>query len=265
MFANAHVFLNNKKSNYIFGGKFMTNIIICEDDNYERKNFETILNDKIKQYDFQITLSTNNPYEVIKHIETIKKRCIYFLDVDLNSDLNGFELAKLIRSHDPSGYIIFLTGHAELTLLTFQYKVQALDYIIKGDINTVSAKVEECFNAININLKAVKDKNDNKFPIELGNNIIFLDFDDILFFETADAEHKICVHTSNGQSEFYGTLKDIEKKVTLDFYKTHRSYLVNTKKIKSINKKSMVVEMNNGEICYISLRYLKGLLKKCMN
>ncbi|WP_160692150.1 LytTR family DNA-binding domain-containing protein [Clostridium sp. C2-6-12] len=243
----------------------MTNIIICEDDKNERKKFEDILNSKIGKYDFQIALSTNDPYEVVTHIETSKNSCIYFLDVDLNSELNGFDLAKLIRTHDPNGYIVFLTGHAELTLLTFQYKVQALDYIIKGDINTITTKVEECLKAISTNLTAIKNKNENKFSLEIGNNIVFLDFDDILFFETADTEHKICVHTLNGQSEFYGTLKDVEKKVPSDFYKTHRSYLVNTKNIKNIDKKNMVVIMHNGEICYISIRYLKGLLKKCLN
>ena len=107
-------------------------------------------------------------------------------------------------------------------------------------------------------------KVDTKISIEVGNNVVLLDFDDILFFETSGKEHKISVHTFTGQTEFYGTLKNIEKTVSSDFYKTHRSYLVNTKKIKSIDKSNMVIEMINDEICYVSLRYLKGLLKKCL-
>ena len=43
------------------------------------------------------------------------------------------------------------------------------------------------------------------------------------------------------------------------------SDLVNTKKIKSIDKSKMVIEMVNGEICYVSLRYLKGLIKQCLH
>jgi two-component system response regulator AgrA len=243
----------------------MNNIIICEDNAIQRKELESILTTEIKKYECKIALSTDNPYEVIRHIDNRTNSFIYFLDVDLNSDINGFELAKLIRTYDPNGYIIFLTGHAELTLLTFQYKVQALDYIIKGDLNILKTKVTDCLNAVHNTLNAAKEKIDSKISIDVGNNVIFLDFDDILFFETAGTEHKISVHTDNGQSEFYGTLKNIETTVSSDFYKTHRSYLVNTKKIKTIDKSNMVIEMINGEMCYVSLRYIKGLLKKCLH
>lgn len=243
----------------------MKNVIICEDNITQRNEIESIISSEIKNFNCTIALSTNNPYEVIKHIDNCSNSFIYFLDVDLNSDINGFQLAQLIRNYDPNGYIIFLTGHAELTLLTFQYKVQALDYIVKADTTVVKTKIAECFNAIHNNLNAAKAKTDNKISIEVGNNVMFLDFEDILFFETAGKEHKISVHTINGQYEFYGTLKNIEVIVSSDFYKTHRSYLVNTKKIKSIDKRKMVIEMIDNEVCYVSLRYLKGLLKKCLH
>lgn len=49
--------------------------------------------------------------------------------------MNGFELAQEIRKFDPRGFIIFITTHAELSYMTFTYKVEALDYIIKDDID----------------------------------------------------------------------------------------------------------------------------------
>jgi len=243
----------------------MNNIIICEDNVNQRKELECIITNEIKNFDFKLALSTGNPHDVINHINNSTDSFIYFLDIDLNSDLNGFQLAQLIRTHDPNGYIIFLTGHAELTLLTFQYKVQALDYIVKGDLNILKVKIADCFNAIYNTLNAAKMKINNKISIDVGNNIIFLEFKDILFFETAGKEHKISVHTLSGQTEFYGTLKNIETTISTDFYKVHRSYLVNTKKIKSIDKSRMVIEMINGEMCYVSLRYLRGLLTKCIH
>ena len=243
----------------------MNNIIICEDNANQRKELEYIIINEIKNFACEIALSTSDPHDVINHIDNSPSSFIYFLDVDLNSDLNGFQLAQLIRTHDPNGYIIFLTGHAELTLLTFQYKVQALDYIVKGDINLLKTKIADCFNAIHNSLNAAKAKINNKISIDVGNNVIFLDFKDILFFETSGKEHKISVHTLSGQTEFYGTLKNIETTVSTDFYKVHRSYLVNTTKIKSIDKRKMVIEMINGEMCYVSLRYLRGLLKKCIH
>lgn len=242
----------------------MNNIIICEDNENQRNMIKSILSNELKNFNCKLLLSTDNPHSVIKYIKNQENSFIYFLDVDLNSDINGFELAKLIRTYDPNGYIIFLTAHAELTLLTFQYKVQALDYIIKGNIDMVRSRVIECLNVIQNNINSAKENNTNKISIDVGNNVIFIDYKDILFFETAGKEHKISVHTINGQYEFYGTLRNIEKSISSDFYKSHRSYLVNTKKIKSINKNKMIIEMANEEICYVSLRYMKGLLKKCL-
>ena len=242
----------------------MNNIIICEDNEMQRNTLISILKKEIKNYNCKIIMSTDNPHKVINRINNREESYIYFLDVDLNSDINGFQLAQLIRTYDPNGYIIFLTAHAELTLLTFQYKVQALDYIIKGDSELIELRIVECLNVIQDNINSAKESNKNKISIDLGTNVIFLDYNDILFFETARTEHKIAVHTVNGEYEFYGTLKNIENNLSSDFCKSHRSYLVNTKKIKSIDKKNMTVEMINGEICYVSLRYMKGLLTKCI-
>ena len=54
---------------------------------------------------------------------------------DLGADINGINLGEEIRQLDPTGYIIFITTHAELSHLTFKYKVEALDYIIKDDFS----------------------------------------------------------------------------------------------------------------------------------
>ncbi|MGN0143640.1 MAG: LytR/AlgR family response regulator transcription factor [Clostridium sp.] len=242
----------------------MNNIIICEDNLMQRNMVTSIIESESKNFNCKIELSTDDPHAVIKHIHSRENSFIYFLDINLNSDINGFDLAKLIRTYDPNGYIVFLTAHAELTLLTFEYKVQALDYIIKGDSEVIKPRIIECLNVIQNNIDCAKKNNNNKLSIDTGSNIILLDYDDILFFETSAKEHKISAHTINGQYEFYGTLKKLEKSAPSDFYKSHRSYLVNTGKIKSIDKNKMLINMINNEICYVSLRYMKGLLKKCI-
>ena len=47
----------------------------------------------------------------------------YFLDIQLEVDINGIKLGSEIRKYDPIGNIIFVTSHSELTYLTFVYKV----------------------------------------------------------------------------------------------------------------------------------------------
>ena len=42
---------------------------------------------------------------------------IYFLDIDLNSDMNGMKLAQQIRLFAPRGFIVFITAHSGLSAL----------------------------------------------------------------------------------------------------------------------------------------------------
>lgn len=64
----------------------------------------------------------------------------------------------------------------------------------------------------------------------------------------------------NRQVEFYGKIKDMDK-ISQDFYRCHQSYVVNINNIREIKQKDREIIMNNGEVCYSSTRYLKGLLK----
>lgn len=242
----------------------MLNIIICEDDSRQRKKVEDIVIDELKssKLNMNIDLSTDRPKEVIKYIETCKgKTFIYFLDVELGNEINGLELAKQIRKYDPAGYVIFITSHAEMSLLPFQYKVQAMDFIIKFDINSIDTRIRECINAAYKDYENLKTLDLNIIPITFGSRIINFNLNDILFFETTSRDHRLRIHTCEEQLEFYGTLKEMEKLVPSYYYKCHRSYLINTKKIKEIDKDKLVIRMINDEICYATSRYLKGLLK----
>ena len=245
----------------------MFNIVICEDNENQRKQVEKIINEELinLEIDSKIELSSNSPETVINYIKTNKtKSFLYFLDVALGTEMNGIELANAIRKYDSKGYIVFITSHSELSLLTFQYKVQALDYIIKSDTNSLRGKISDCITAANNDFENVSSAEKESLTINFGNRITKFALDEILFFETTEIDHKLRIHTNEGHFEFYGTLKEIEAQVSEDFFKTHRSYLVNTNKVKSIDKENHIVNMINNETCYISARYLKGLIKRCV-
>ena len=58
--------------------------------------------------------------------------------------------------------------------------------------------------------------------------------------------------------EFWGKIKDIEKKVDERFYRCHRSFLVNKDNIREIDFQNRVIYMVNGDECLISTRMMKG-------
>lgn len=238
------------------------NIYVCEDNEKERDIIKdsiekTIL---INNLDFKIKVLTDDPFEIISTIKSNKKqRGIYFLDVDLKADINGVQLAAEIRKYDPNGFIIFITSHGELSYLTFTYKIEALDFIVKDDFQ-VPNRVGECLLYVERKLKLEEGEISKIFVTKVGDKNISIDFNNILFFETTEKLHKIKLHGTNRTVIFYGTMKEVLAKLDKRFYQCHRSFIINRDYIKEIDKERMLVILKNGQEAMISSRLLKGLL-----
>lgn len=241
----------------------MLPIIICEDSNMQRKKIENLVELFInrKNVDLKIELSSGDPLYILKYLDKNNHYPgIYLLDVNLNTNMNGIKLASKIREKDPLGYIIFITTHSELSFLTFRYKVAALDYILKDDFEDLEKRLEQC-------LTLCMDRYYNHILKEdvlnanYEDKVINIALKDILFIETSSNPHKIIIHECSRQTEIYGSLKEVSESLNSDFYRCHRSYLVNTTKIDSIDKKERTIKLVNGQDCLVSFRYMAGLLK----
>lgn len=95
----------------------MLNVYICEDDKKQLADLSAIVSSTImiEEYDMTLELSTVDPYELLNEIQDKKNFIgVYILDVDLNTDIDGIELAAKIRQYDVSGTIIFVTTHLSL-------------------------------------------------------------------------------------------------------------------------------------------------------
>lgn len=113
----------------------MLSVFVCEDDKIQREKLEKIIRNviMIEELEMEFTLSTGDIKELLELVKKLEPIGLYFLDVDLQQELNGIELASEIRKYDTFGKIVFLTSHTELMPLAFQYRVEALDYIIKSE------------------------------------------------------------------------------------------------------------------------------------
>ena len=96
-------------------------IFVCEDDQRQREHMVSIIKNyiMIEEKPMELALATNDPYEVLEQSKELNDIGCYFLDIQLEADMNGIKLASEIRKHDPVGNIIFVTSHSELTYLTF--------------------------------------------------------------------------------------------------------------------------------------------------
>lgn len=239
----------------------MLKVFVCEDNKEQREKFSSIIKDivLIENYDIELVLATSNPDELLQYISNNDGTGIYFLDIDLKASISGLELATKIRKYDPRGFIIFITTHAEMSYLTFLYKVEAMDYIIKDNYNNIKERIHQCIVDAEEKYSSKSTELQKIFSIKSDDKIINIEYNKILFFETSPTIHKVIVHAINRQIEFYAKMKDIEDKLDSRFYRCHKSYLVNKDNIKEIDLNNRCLYMINGEECLISTRALKGI------
>ena len=239
----------------------MLDIFVCEDNAPQRRSVVQIIQNAvlIEELDMKLVLDTGDPYTLLEKVKTSQNTGIYFLDIDLNSDMNGMKLAQQIRLFDPRGFIVFITAHSELSYMTFQYRVEAMDFVLKDNPAEMKVKLRECLLKAMERYTLQTNKTHKVYTIEAGGRKISVDYDDILFFETSGNIHKVVLHAKDRQIEFSSSLKDLTSTLDNNFVRCHRSFLVNKKNIKEIDAKNRIIHFSNGETCLMSTRMMKGL------
>ncbi|WP_321385996.1 LytTR family DNA-binding domain-containing protein [uncultured Enterococcus sp.] len=242
----------------------MVRIYICEDDPNHLKeiNRQVGYYCSFSDWNMRIAFATRYPDRLIQQLVVDEEVNIYLLDLEysLINGMSGFELGKKIRQRDPIGYIIYLTSHIEMSYLTFQYKVNAIDFIVKGGPDNWQNRLTECLRTIEEQLEIMK-KNQQKDILELnvGYGITSFFLEEILAFEAAFA-HKIYMYTESKKvTVMKTTLNEIEEMQAEKLVRCHRSFLVNREKVLSVKKNYSELTLINQMVIPISTRKKKEM------
>lgn len=242
----------------------MLRVHICEDEKEQREHIRMLIRDviELEQLDMEIGLVTKQPDELSEQVKKEKTNGIFFLDIDLQNQINGLELAKIIREYQPRCYIIFVTTHSEMSYMTFTYKVEAMDYIIKDNFQDLKNRIYQCLvHAQELERQNKSSGLSERFSVKTGSKKLEIPYEDILFFEANTGSRKIILHTKNSVIEFNGKMKEVEAQLGDAFCRCHRGYIVNTKMIEEVDEKENLVRMLGGEECPMSVRLGKALKK----
>ncbi|MCL2367079.1 MAG: LytTR family DNA-binding domain-containing protein [Oscillospiraceae bacterium] len=240
----------------------MLHVFLCEDDQACLTHIETVIKNHIliEDYDMELTLSVDNPTSLLEYLDTHPiEHGLYFLDVDLQHEMDGIVLASKIRIHKPAAKIVFVTNHAELSHLTFRYRIEALDYIVKDNPEEMIGWIKDCIDVAYERYLSDQSPKRGGYQVKAGGQTRVIPFDEILYFESHPAPHKIILHTKIGQVEFYGSLSNVLD-INTDFFRCHKSFVVNTKHIRHVSKPKREVTMNNGAIVLVTKAKIKALL-----
>ncbi len=245
----------------------MLNIFICEDDEKQRSDIKKIIEDILQHenYEMKIAVSTDDPKEVLNYLKNNVAMGIYFLDLNLNNKINGFDLAKKIRKYDSFGFVIFITGFSNMMPLTFTYMVEAIDCIDKNSIYDISENIRNSLIEIN-NRYALKDFKDLRhLTIKCNDRIIKIDLNKIIYIESLSSCKKILLHCEDREIEFFGNMKAISKGLDNRFYECDEHCMVNKDKVKEIDKINKIIYFIDGDSRKILKRKLKYSFNKRLN
>lgn len=233
----------------------MLKVYICEDNESQRLRMEKIIDEiiGIDNMDIEKGLVTADTEVLIDEIKRKNVPSLFFLDIDLGCEMNGLELAKIIRDIQPRCYIVFVTTHSEMSFMTFSYKVEALDFILKDNPDELKDRVHQCIIEAMSRDEVEYDRRVRIVTIKIGNHIKNIPQDDIKYFE-ASKDRKVILHAKNSIIEFFGKLKDIENELDDRFIRCHRAYIANKDLVEHVDKKEHVIYFIDGDSCPLSIR-----------
>ena len=232
-------------------------IACCDDEKQQLELYKTMFTNIEMRQDIKLNVeyflsgnfmlerfqSEKNPFDLV------------YLDMDMD-EKSGLDLAKEIRQNYHSDcLILFLTNYPKYMQNSFD--IRAFQYMIKP---VQFDEFEKKFNAARKYLEK-DDKNRVVLKIDEDNVVFFTN--EIYYIEKEKSSKQFLVYLEDKCVVAKGVLSAIENQLLEQhFMRTHRSYLVNMKHIRRIQKNDLV--LSNGNLVPISRRKEKELKQQFM-
>ncbi|MDO6596922.1 LytTR family DNA-binding domain-containing protein [Oceanihabitans sp. 2_MG-2023] len=201
----------------------------------------------------QISGAFQKPEDAIQAIQQQEPN-ILFLDIEMPR-MNGFEL--LSKLNEINFQVIFVTAYNAYALKAF--KKNAVDYVLKPiDNEDLVTAVNKAFEIIKLknesesNLKIVSlleesiSKN-NKIIVPTQKGISFIPQDEVLHLEGYEGYTKIhLIHNTTIISSY--NLGKFEKLLNTNFFKCHKSHIINLEKVRHFENEGYIVLDNNYRV-----------------
>lgn len=218
----------------------MIKIAFCDDDMEVLHQMNELLDLYRVERNEDITYAAfQSPFELLTEIEKGIRPDILFLDVVMPGQ-NGMDVAKEIRQYDTNMKIIFLTSSPEFAVES--YSVGAYFYQLKPIWE------ESFFRLMDAVLAECEKKKKNSLILRSKDGITRIDLQQLEYCEVLG--RKLLFHLEDGAVlESAGSLDDLAGQLMQysNFFRPHRSFLVNMEYIQNISSRSIKM-VNDAEI-----------------
>ena len=234
----------------------MLRFITCDDEKEALEKTVLAIRTIMMPYDYDYKISKFSKYdeELEKIIKTPGEQKIYILDIEMPK-VSGLEIASEIRENgDWESMIIFVTAHPECKDDIFYSRLMALDFISK--YYNYEKRLEETLTKI-LDIYNIK----NTLIFNYDYITYRVPINKILYIEKITGDKKCLIVTENGEKfEVVSTLKKLMKNLTSEFYQSHKSCVVNTKKIYQVDYLTCTITFYNKMTTkLLSARCKKGI------
>lgn len=195
--------------------------MIVDDESLALSRLKRLLNEN----GIEDITAFDNPIDALKEITKTKFDAV-FLDISM-PNITGLELADSIIQLEPKTFIIFQTAYSEFALEA--YKSGGMGYLVKpidsNDIKNILEKVRNFKSSLNEESKKILGKR--------GDKLYLIDISDIYYIK-ADLD-EVIVKIKETDAYVRRKIGDLETLLNgKNFFRVHRSYIVNVDKIKSM-------------------------------
>jgi two-component system LytT family response regulator len=229
----------------------MINVILVDDEENALKSLAL----KINRFysNFNIVNTFQNPKEAVAFINN-NKPDILFLDVEMPV-LSGFDVLAGIEN--PDFEIIFVTAYNNYAIEAFQHC--AIGYVLKPISNdelnkTINNAVKSIDERKNLNknnalLERLIEKSAiaNKLIVPTNKGLSFIPFNEVLHIEGYDGYTKIHLINNVDIVSSYNIGK-FEKMIDDNFFKCHKSHIINLQKITAFEKEGFLILENKKRV-----------------
>jgi two-component system LytT family response regulator len=223
-------------------------IAIIDDELHNRLVIRRIIEHNCPQLDIVVDEGI-----IEKAVEEInaQKPDLIFLDIRLKNG-TGFDIVEKL-TYTPK--IVFTTAYSEYAMKAF--KVHAVDYLLKPiderELTDSVTKLEKL-------LAAKQQPASNVYAYALNGEKKTIDYDEIFYFESSGTHTYMA--TATERVLLPKNIGEVEKELSgTKFYRTHHSYIVNLKKIRSIDvKRNGQINLMNDDAIPVSQRRLSDFL-----
>jgi two-component system LytT family response regulator len=243
----------------------MIKAIIVDDESIARRSLSKLIERYVSEV--QVVAQAENIQEAEKQIHQYKPDLI-FLDIEMPTG-NGFKLIE--KFENPTFDVIFITAYDKYAIQAFNYAT--IDYLLKPiDVTKLTKSIERFkekaaykfqkeryeFLLQNINHPSNEFK---KIIIPSRKGFQIINVADIIYCK---ASRSYCdIHLLSGEIIYSSkTLREMEETLPKQiFFRTHKSYLVNTNMCKSYESNDEQLKIITGELIPLSSRHKQEFIE----